>query len=535
LSSRARLRMDGLLLACVCGFCFFFGLAHFGLIGADEPRYAQVAREMLARHDWITPTLGRTPWLEKPPLYYWEAMLAYSALGVSDWAARLPSAVDATCMILAVYFFLRRFRSDAELDGALMTASAAGVIGFARAASMDMPLAATFTIGLLAWYAWQQTENKSSLAAFYVFIALGTLAKGPVALVLAATVIVAFAFAKGDARLILRTLWVPGIVLFCAVAMPWYVAIQLRNPGFFHEFILQHNLARFGTNLYHHREPFWYYAPVTLIALAPWTVFALAALAKSVAGWWNQRRSPKSEDAFPVFLIVWTIAPLVFFSISQSKLPGYIVPAIPAGTLLLADTVKRQRAANQRPHLALILLHALLVAGLLVPALLIQYLLAQPRLPWNQATWVSLSIALILAAAIALILLSRAGFGALRLATMVPVVLALAMALRLGAVALDSKLSTRPLANAIAGVDTRHLPIAVFHTSRELEYGLAFYRDQTVSRYEFGQIPVQEHIVVAPAGSQMEVAQQVSGRHVSYLGEFAPQRLEYFYVPGIQP
>ena len=534
MSSHARLRMDGLLLACVCGFLFFFGLAHFGLIGADEPRYAQVAREMLARHDWITPTLGGKPWLEKPALYYWEAMLAYSVFGVSDWAARLPSAADATCMILAIYFFLRRFRSGAEMDGALMAASAAGVIGFARAASMDMLLAATFTIGLLAWYAWQETENKSFLAAFYLFVALGTLAKGPVALVLAAIVVVGFAFAKDDQRLIVRTLWVPGIVLFCAVAMPWYVAVQIRNPQFFGEFILQHNLARFGTNLYHHKAPFWYYLPVTLIALAPWTVFSLAALAKSVGAWWNQRRLLKPDDAFPAFLIIWMVVPLIFFSLSQSKLPGYIVPAIPAGTLLLADYLQRQQAAKQRPHLALIWLHALLAAGLIVPALLIQYLLVQPHLPWNQATWVSLSMALILAAAIALSLLSRAGFGALRLATMVPVVLALAIALRLGAPALDNKLSARPLANAIADVDTKHLPIAVFRTSRELEYGLAFYRDQKVSRYEFGQIPVQEHVVVAPAGSRLEVAQQVSGRHVSYLGEFAPQELQYFYVARVE-
>src|SRR6202162_2201485 len=141
-----RTRLDGLLLAVFCLFFFFFGLSHFGLLGADEPRYAQVAREMLARHDWVTPTLGGKPWLEKPALYYWQTMLAYSAFGVSDWAARLFSAVDATLMVLAVYLFLRRFRSGFPfigfpLDGALMTAAASGVIGFARAASTDMPLA----------------------------------------------------------------------------------------------------------------------------------------------------------------------------------------------------------------------------------------------------------------------------------------------------------------------------------------------------------------------------------------------------------
>src|SRR5271166_634010 len=137
----ARTRTDFLLLAGFCGFLFFYGLGQFGLIGADEPRYAQVAREMLDRHDWITPVLGGRPWLEKPPLYYWQAMLAYSVFGVSDFAARIPSAIDATLLIVAVYFFFCKFRRGVEVDAALITASCAGIIGYARAASTDMPLA----------------------------------------------------------------------------------------------------------------------------------------------------------------------------------------------------------------------------------------------------------------------------------------------------------------------------------------------------------------------------------------------------------
>src|SRR6202045_1446812 len=159
-----RTRTDALLLAGFCAFLFFYGLGQFGLIGADEPRYAQVAREMLQRHDCITPVLYGKPWLEKPPLYYWQAMLSYSIFGVSDWAARLPSGLDASLMVLAIYAFLRRFRPGFQLDGALMTASAAGVIGFARAASMDMPLAAMFTIALLAWYAWYESASKYFLS-----------------------------------------------------------------------------------------------------------------------------------------------------------------------------------------------------------------------------------------------------------------------------------------------------------------------------------------------------------------------------------
>ena len=346
----SRASTDWLLLAGFCGFLFFFGLAYFGLIGADEPRYAQVAREMLARHDWITPTLGGKPWLEKPPLYYWQAMLAYSIFGVSDWAARLPSAVDATLMVFAVYLFLKSLRPGFQLDGALMTASAAGVIGFARAASTDMPLAAMFTIALLGWYAWYESESYRDLTIFYGFLALGALAKGPVAPLLAAVIIALFATAKHDFRLLLRTLWIPGILLFCAISLPWYVAVQIRNPEFLRVFILEHNLARFGTNLYHHPEPFWYFIPVTLIGLIPWTVCVVASAAESVRVWWTERQQMlASEDALNVFLMIWLVVPVVFFSLSKSKLPGYIVPALPAGTLLLAEYLRRRSISERKP------------------------------------------------------------------------------------------------------------------------------------------------------------------------------------------
>ena len=334
--------MDSLLLAGFCGFLFFWGLSYFGLLGADEPRYAQVAQEMLARHDWITPTLGGKPWLEKPALYYWQTMLAYSVFGVSDWAARLGSAVDATLMVVAVYLFLRRFRSaiqfaSFQLDGALMSASASGVIGFAHAASTDMPLAAMFTIAMLAWYAWHESASKRYLALFYVFLGLAMLAKGPVAPFLALVIVVTFAGTQGDYRLIARTAWVPGIALFCVVALPWYVAVQVRNPEFFRVFILEHNLARFGKDLYHHTEPFWYYLPVALLGLVPWTMFVTAALFESVRAWWAENWSKENRgmfragDALPRFLVIWLVVPIGFFSFSASKLPGYILPAVPAG------------------------------------------------------------------------------------------------------------------------------------------------------------------------------------------------------------
>ncbi len=530
----SRASTDWLLLAGFCGFLFFFGLAYFGLIGADEPRYAQVAREMLARHDWITPTLGGKPWLEKPPLYYWQAMLAYSIFGVNDWSARLPSAVDATLLVFAVYVFLKRLRAGFQLDGALITASAAGVIGFARAASTDMPLAAMFTIALLAWYAWYEAESYLNLALFYVFLALGVLAKGPVAPLLAAVIIALFAAAKHDFKLLVRTLWIPGILLFCAVSLPWYAAVQIRNPEFFRVFILEHNLARFGTNLYHHPEPFWYFIPVTLTGLIPWTVCFLASLGESVRVWWTERQQMlASEDALIVFLMIWLIVPVIFFSLSKSKLPGYIVPALPAGTLLLAEFLRPRVSANENPGIVLIILHSIVAATPIVPALMIQYIILQHHLPWGKAAAISIGFAGVLAIGIAVTLHAKLGFAGLRFITLVPVVLSLAATLRLGAPALDSTLSARPLANEIGLVETKPFPLAVSGVSRQTEYGLAFYRNQIIERYESGQIPATEHLVVAPEGSQTAIAKKVAGRRVSYLGSFAPQGLDYYWVAAV--
>ncbi len=523
--------MEWLLLAGFCGFLFFFGLAYFGLLGADEPRYAQVAREMLARHDWITPTLGGKPWLEKPALYYWQAMLAYRIFGVSDWAARLPSAVDATLMVVAIYLFLRRFRPGFQLDGALMAASASGVIGFAHAASTDMPLTATFTIAMLAWYAWYESANKRYLALSYIFLGLAMLAKGPVAPFFALAIVVIFSVAKGDYRLIARTCWLPGIALFALTALPWYVAVQLRNPEFFRVFILEHNLGRFGKDLYHHTQPFWYYLPVVLLGLVPWTIFVSAALAETIRVWWKERRELfQSEDALPAFLVIWLVVPIAFFSFSVSKLPGYILPALPAGTLLLAEYVRRHVVDDDRPSLLLIVLHSVVAALPVVAALMMQYIVFHHTLPWGRATAISAGFAAVLAIGIMLTLRRPLGLRLLRFVTLVPVVLAVAAVLRLGAPSLDATLSARPLAREIDHVDNRSLPLAILRISRETEYGLNFYRDQRIVRYETDGVPVAEHLLITPEGWQKNIAKWTPGRRVTYVGSFAEQGMDYYWV-----
>ena len=524
---------EWLLLIGFCVFLFFYGLGQFGLIGADEPRYAQVAREMLERHDWITPTLGGRAWLEKPPLYYWQAMAAYRLFGVRDWAARLPSAVDASLVVLGVYLFLRKLRPGLHVDGALMTASVAGIVGFAHSASTDMPLAAVFSLAMLAWYAWWETSRKKYLGAFYFFLGLGVLAKGPVAPVLAGVVIVLFAAAAKNARIVLRTLWIPGVLLFFLVALPWYIAVQLRQPEFFRVFILEHNLARFGSNLYHHEQPFWYYLPVALLALIPWSVFVVASFYEVGRAWWAERTGLfESGDALNFFLLLWLVVPILFFSLSHSKLPGYILPAIPAGPLLVAEYIRRHVEDGERPLVLLNTLHALVAAAPLVPALNIAYLVLQHRLPSGRGTIVASTIALALAVGVAVTLAGKLGLRLLYFVTLIPVVLTVAALIRIGSPTVDQALSARPVARQLSEMEMKPLPIAVLGVRRETEFGLAFYRNQVVSRYEMRQVPAAEHLLVAPEGAKAAIVQFAGGRRVSFLGNFAPQGLDLYWVAG---
>jgi len=209
----------------VCYFFFFFGLGAFGLTGADEPRYAQIAREMLARHDWIVPTLNGSPWLEKPALLFWKIMNSYSIFGVSDWAARIPAAVHATAVVVGIFFFMRRFRFASELDAAMIAASSAGMIGFGRGASTDMLVSAPFALAMMCWWTWRQTSKNLWLLLFYGLLGLGALAKGPVAPALAVLVVGGYAVLRRDGKVFVRSLSVTGFLLFAAILLPWYLAV----------------------------------------------------------------------------------------------------------------------------------------------------------------------------------------------------------------------------------------------------------------------------------------------------------------------
>ena len=521
----------------VCYFFFFFGLGAFGLVGADEPRYAQIAREMFERHDWVLPTLNGHPWLEKPVLLYWKIMMSYSIFGVHDWVARVPAAFHATALVLAVFFFMRRFRFAGEMDAAMITASSAGMIGFGRGASTDMLVSAPFAMAMLSWWTWRETGKKLWLLLFYGLIGIGALAKGPVAPALAVLVIGTYAALRRDGKIFVRTLSIPGFALFFLIVLPWFLAVQHRAPQFFRVFFIEHNLERFGTNLYQHSQPFWYHIPVFLLATLPWTVFAVPAIVSAARNVVKKLRGSEpatgepDADGLTAFLFVWLVVPIVFFSISRAKLPGYILPAIPAAALLTADYLHRAQAVSR----VKVALHALVCAVLLVAALMAPF--AMVKVPPPQAMQVGMMITGGVIAIMVLLMVRREGVRVLHFVTLVPTVLAVAFLLRPAAPIIDKTQSARTVAEELSHHVSSDVPVAVFQVKRDIVYGLIFYRNQPVSHYEqegpvdlSSGIPAVRHIVVARKGSLGAVQAVVGNRTVTPSGEFPPRQLEFFMV-----
>jgi 4-amino-4-deoxy-L-arabinose transferase-like glycosyltransferase len=493
-------------------FFIFYGLVPWfggdvlGLVGADEPRYAQIAREMLARHDYITPILYGKPWLEKPALYYWRAMFSFQDFGVHDWSARLPSASFAFVLVMLIYLHMRRFRPGGQLDAALITVSCAGIIGFARGASTDMQLAAPFCIGMLGWYAWYETDSKFWLFDLYFFGGAATLAKGPIAPGMAFCIIFLFAALRKEWSLLRRTIWLPGIILYLAMVLPWFIAVQHRNPQFLRVFFLEHNLERFATDRFRHSYPIWFYIPVMALALMPWVAIAGSALWDAIRNSvdeWRVRRNPdryvgnpRAGDAFPEFLVLWAVFPIIFFSFSQSKLPGYVLPAVPPITILCGDYLNRMRARGL--HTRLIAIHAAVVGILVSTVLMLPAILLHTQVEMPPARVIVSAVIVGIAITISiLVIVLRFGTARLRIATMVPVALILVFLLGTrNGVLLNQKYSARTLARELKDVPRAPHAVAVFRARRDVQYGLGFYLNEQVPNYESDWVPAQAHLLV---------------------------------------
>ena len=329
----------------------FSRLGAIGLVGNDEPRYASIARTMSESGDWITPRLNGSPWFEKPVLYYWAAALSFRVFGESDYAARLPSGIAALIATLAIAWAARRFYSIAEaVVVLLLMPTSVAIVGFARGAGPDMLFAASLTVAMAfsAVIVSEVQNDWKSCFAFGVALGVATLAKGPAALILAAGAIALWAVLTKEWSRAFRATHPAGVFAFLIVAAPWYALCASRNPDFIRTFFLLHNIQRFTTPVFHHIRPLWYFVPVLIAGLIPWFALIIPAARGARLAVKNQSWSSRPG----LYFNCWAAFTILFFSLSKSKLPGYVLPAIPPLLLLFANAavllIKRRDSALAR-------------------------------------------------------------------------------------------------------------------------------------------------------------------------------------------
>ncbi len=328
--------------------CYFSHLGAIGFVGPDEPRYAWIARDMAETSDWVTPRLYGKPWFEKPPLFYWGAALCFKLFGVSEAAARLPSAISALLATLALaWLALRLYGAETARWLLLLLPTTVGMIGFSHAAATDMPFSAMLTIAMVcAAVALGLTRNEKSsvlpqtpwlaLVLFGFFLGLAVLAKGLAGIILVGGAVFFWALFTKRWRDAFRLFHPAALATFFATALPWYVLCARRNPDFFRIFIIEHNFKRYLTPEFQHIQPFWYYLPILLIALFPWVGMSISAVSDVF-----RKKLGMQLDVSSIYLLTWILLPLIFFSISKSKLPGYILPAILPFALLTAISLAK--------------------------------------------------------------------------------------------------------------------------------------------------------------------------------------------------
>jgi 4-amino-4-deoxy-L-arabinose transferase-like glycosyltransferase len=508
--------------------CYFSHLGAFGFIGPDEPRYAWIARDMGETGDWVTPRLYGKPWFEKPVFYYWSSALCFKLFGVNEASARLPSAVCALLATLALAWLALRVGGWSTARWVLLLLpSTVGMIGFSHAASTDMPFSAMLSIAMVCvavalevvprekLFPKETHEGQTGfrqgkkavylgLALFGFFLGVAVLAKGPAALILAGGAILLWAAATKHWREALRLFHPIAIATFFLTCLPWYLLCAHRNPEFFRVFIIEHNFKRYLTPEFQHIQPFWYYLPITIIALLPW-LFWLA--------WFALREPRKSQSSSQrsqiFFLTAWGVFPILFFSLSRSKLPGYILPAVlPLGFLISMVATRALKSRHVFGRLVLGLIGLLLF----VSPIWIFFSKAHVRGPLVSLYVIVAAVGGLIVIGAALLRQTRAG-----LTFSVVLVLFLLNLVYVSISKLDPLLSARSCAGQI-GVE-RAANTYSFKLQRSWQYQLNFYLHREIP--EWSPNVAGEAVVVTGAKNLEEL--QKSAQVSAVVSEQSPE------------
>lgn len=335
----------------ICALTFLTGLGRPALTDSDEAFYAESAREMIERGDFLTPYYNDEPRFEKPVLYYWLVALAYSITGTTVESARFPSALAGFGLALLAYFCARRWYD--ELTGCLsgiICATSFGYIAIAHQALPDLPLAFFVTLTIWSLLLGIRTEGIKLtpdrrtarwLLLAAVSAAAGILVKGPIAIVLPVCVLVPIICFEDWNRtsrwLISRPAIWGSLFCFILIATPWYIGMFVEHgPSYLTRFFFSENLERFSTARFNDPRPVWYYLPIIFAGMLPWSPLLLLCI-PSILESFRKHRAPLTE----MRLLLWAAAPLLFYSISVGKQPRYILPVLPPIAILLAAALRK--------------------------------------------------------------------------------------------------------------------------------------------------------------------------------------------------
>ena len=335
MTARSALDSRSLLLFALAALVIWFGnLDYRKLIKPDEGRYAEISREMAASGDWITPRLNGIKYFEKPPLHYWASAVAFAVWGVHEWTARLWSALTGVLGIAVAWYAGKRlFGSQAGWYTAAVLGSSLMYVAVGHLNTLDMGFTLFLFAALCAFLLGQRDqasahENAIWMHAAWAAMAAAVLTKGLAGVVIPAATLVLYTLVQRDWRPWRRLHLITGLLLFLAIAAPWFALVSIRNPEFAWFFFVHEHLLRYITTIHQHVES-WYYFPLLLVAGSlPWTgVVADAA-------WRARKAEPAATFQVHRFLLIWCAFVLLFFSASGSKLPPYILPLFPAAALL---------------------------------------------------------------------------------------------------------------------------------------------------------------------------------------------------------
>ena len=316
---------------------FFLYLGSYSLKEPDEGRYAEIPREMVEQGDYVVPHLNYVRYFEKPPLLYWITALSYKIQGISEWSFRLPNALLALGCVLFTYLFTaRRFTDECAFASSFILASSFGFFAMARVVTIDMLLSFLLFAALLCFYEFYLGRRRRFLYLFFVSLALAVLAKGPIAIILLGATIGLFLFVEKRLSFLREMASLKGMLLFGVIAAPWFIVVSLKEREFFRFFFVDQNITRFLTTKHNRSGPLYYFIPVILGGLFPWSFFIPRALVRM----WRSKEMR--------LFMTWSAVIFVFFSVSGSKLIPYVLPIFPALSIVLGWLFTRQRGTRVR-------------------------------------------------------------------------------------------------------------------------------------------------------------------------------------------